>query len=97
MNNHARLATYVALALLLSMSVASAATIGMAGGTNVIQTLISWAMVNIFQFALDVGIIIIGVSLLFLHFHIRTVGLIMAGALVLSNYQQIVAMFPTLN
>jgi type IV secretory pathway VirB2 component (pilin) len=87
----------VALALVLSASGAFAQVAVGGGGNSLMAPVTTWFMQNIAQGLLDIGIIAIGIMLLFLQFRLMFVGMFVCGALVLVNHTTIQALFPVLS
>jgi hypothetical protein len=59
--------------------------IGGAGGLGVFSGIFQWFQTNMMEAFIVLGVATIGVCLLILHFHIKTVASVCAGAAILAN------------
>jgi hypothetical protein len=78
----------VAIACLIifaAMPAEAQVAIGGAGGLGVFSGIFQWFQTNMMEAFIVLGVATIGVCLLILHFHIKTVASICAGAAILAN------------
>lgn len=79
---------YVPLAIALALVATPAfaqISVGGGGGLGVFSGVFSWFQINMLEGLIVLGVMVVGVSLLMMHFRISTVASICAGIAILAN------------
>jgi type IV secretory pathway VirB2 component (pilin) len=91
-NQRLRLAAVV-LCLAAMTAAPAHAQIALGSGGGLLGPVIQWFTSNIAGGLITIGVLAIGVLLLFLRFSIGFVGMMVIGALIMTHYQTIVGLF----
>jgi hypothetical protein len=88
---HLTAAALLAVAVILMPSLAHAQAVTGADG-GLIAPVINWAMNNIIGGLIEIGVIVGGVILMFMRLHLTGLVTMIAGSLIVTNYQALAAL-----